>query len=60
VDVLVEFEAGEGPGFFGLARMEREISELLGKKADIRTSHELSKYFRAEVLSSAVEEYVQG
>jgi len=60
VDVLVEFEEGAGPGFFGLARMEHELSELLGKKADIRTPHELSKYFRAEVLSSAVEEYVQG
>ncbi len=60
VDVFVEFVAGEGPGFFGLSRMEHELSELLGRKADLRTPHELSKYFRAEVLSSAVEEYAQG
>jgi uncharacterized protein len=27
VDVLVEFEEGYTPGFFGLARMEEELSE---------------------------------
>jgi hypothetical protein len=59
VDVLVEFEEGLGPGFFGLAHMERELTEIVGKKVDIRTPGELSKYFRDEVLASAVEEYVQ-
>ncbi len=30
VDVLVEFEEGHVPGFFELARMEEDLSELLG------------------------------
>ncbi len=30
VDVLVVFEDGHVPGFFGLARMEEELSELFG------------------------------
>jgi len=31
VDFLVEFEPHNGPGYFGLARMERELSELVGR-----------------------------
>jgi predicted nucleotidyltransferase len=58
VDVLVEFEPGQGPGFFGLASMERELSAILGgRKVDLRTPQELSKYFREEVISSAEVQY---
>ena len=61
VDVLVEFHPGKGPGFLGLARMERELSEILGgRKVDLRTPHELSRYFRDEVVSTALVEYVEG
>ena len=59
VDVLVEFDPGHVPGFFGLARIERELSGILGKKVDLRTPQELSKYFRNEVVSSAQVEYVK-
>ena len=57
VDVLVEFEPGHVPGFIRLARMERELSEILGRKADIRTAEELSRYFRAEVIAEAEVQY---
>lgn len=58
VDVLVEFEPGYVPGFFQLARMEEDLSELLGgRKADLRTPRDLSRYFRDEVLASAVVQY---
>jgi hypothetical protein len=61
VDVLVEFQPGRGPGFFGLARMERELSDLLGgRTVDLRTPRELSRYFRDEVLASAEVQYAQG
>ena len=61
VDVLVEFKPGQGPGFLGLAQMERELSAIFGgRKADLRTPQELSKYFRDEVLSSAEVQYVEG
>ncbi|MDI6767986.1 MAG: nucleotidyltransferase family protein [Bacteroidota bacterium] len=57
VDVLVEFDPEHVPGFFGLAHLERELSEILGKKVDLRTPQELSKYFRDEVVSSALVAY---
>jgi len=58
VDFLVEFQPGRGPGFFGLARMERELSEILGgRKVDLRTPQELSRYFRDEVVASAEVQY---
>ena len=60
VDVLVEFEPGTTVGYFELADMEAELSELLGRKADIRTPAELSRYFRNEVLAAAETQYVSG
>jgi len=60
VDVLIEFESGHGTGFFGLARMERELSSIFGRKVDLRTPQELSKYFRDEVLSKAEIQYAEG
>jgi len=53
VDVLVEFEPGNGPGYFGLAGMEIELSEMLGRKVDLRTPKELSQYFRDKVIAGA-------
>jgi hypothetical protein len=58
VDVLVEFEPGQTPGYFDLAGMEQELTDLLGRKADLRTEAELSKYFRAEVVREAEPYYV--
>jgi len=53
VDVLVEFQPGAVVGLIRLAGMERELSALLGRKADIRTPRDLSPYFRDEVVRSA-------
>lgn len=52
VDVLVEFEPGHTPGL-ALFTMQRELSEILGRKADLNTAGDLSPYFRDEVLSEA-------
>ena len=60
VDVLVEFEPDHTVGFFGLARLERELSELLARKVDLRTPAELSPHFRDEVLRASVVEYAEG
>lgn len=40
-----------------LAGMEIELGEMIGKKVDLRTPAELSKYFRADVLEKARVEY---
>lgn len=50
VDVLVEFEPEQRIGLLGLAGLELELSELLGRKADLRTAPDLSRYFREEVV----------
>src|SRR5713101_6669220 len=57
IDVLVEFEPGHVPGlkFFAL---ERELSELLGRKVDLNTQKFLSPYFRGRVLAEAEVQYV--
>ncbi|MBI2437857.1 MAG: nucleotidyltransferase family protein [Lentisphaerae bacterium] len=61
IDVLVEFESGRTPGLLGMARMERELSALLGGwKADLRTPEDLSRYFRQDVLDEAEVQYAQG
>lgn len=57
VDLLVEFEPGHSPGLLGIASMEIELSELLGKKVDLRTAKDLSRYFRDEVVRSAQVQY---
>ncbi|MEO0092183.1 MAG: nucleotidyltransferase family protein [candidate division WOR-3 bacterium] len=60
IDVLVEFEAGHTPGLLRLAKMEQELSALLGgHKVDIRTPRDLSRYFRDEVISSAQVQYAK-
>lgn len=58
LDVLVEFEPGQEPGFLRLARMERVLSEMLGRQADLRTPEDLSSLFRNEVIASAEVQYV--
>jgi uncharacterized protein len=57
VDVLVEFDPEHIPGLLTLAGMEIELSERLGRKVDIRTAEDLSRYFRDEVVSSALPQY---
>ena len=54
IDFLVEFEPGAVPGLLGLAAIEAELSDLLGgRRVDLRTPQELSRYFRDEVVRSA-------
>lgn len=53
VDVLVVFEPGREPGLIGLAEMEQDLSEILGRKADLRTPEDLSRYFREKVVTTA-------
>lgn len=61
VDVLVEFEPDRIPGLFGMARMERELSAILGgRKVDLRTAEDLSRYFRQRVVEEAELQYAEG
>jgi len=61
IDILVEFEPDHIPGLLGMARMERELSALFGgRKVDLRTPEDLSRYFRQDVLNEAEVQYAQG
>ena len=61
VDLLVEFEPGQEPGLMALAEMEAELSAMLrGRSVDLRTPHDLSRYFRDEVLRTAEVQYAGG
>lgn len=53
VDVLVEFEPGARVGLITLAMLELELGEIIGRKVDLRTPNDLSRYFRQQVLDSA-------
>jgi len=57
IDMLVEFERGGVPGLIELAGMEIELSGIVGRKVDLRTAGELSRYFRDRIVASAVPQY---
>lgn len=58
VDVLVEFEPDHVPGLLGVAGLELELSRLFaGRKVDLRTPEDLSRYFRQSVLDTAEVQY---
>ncbi len=60
IDVLVEFDEAHIPGLFGVARLERLLSGILGnRKVDLRTAEDLSRYFRQDVLNEAEVQYAQ-
>ena len=53
VDVLVEFEPTTRVGLITLAGMEIELSDLLGRRAEMHTFNGLNHQFRDEVLREA-------
>lgn len=58
VDLLVEFQPGATPGLLGIGAIEDELSALLGgRKVDLRTAAELSRYFRDQVVREAEVQY---
>jgi predicted nucleotidyltransferase len=59
VDVLVDFEPGARVGLIRLAGMEIELSSILGRRADLHTTADLSRYFRDQVVESAEALYAR-
>lgn len=57
VDVLVEFEPDRIPGLIRLSGMEIDLGKIIGRKVDLRTPAELSRYFREKVLLQADVRY---
>jgi len=53
VDLLVEYEPEAPVTFITLSRMQRELSELIGRPVDLVPKGGLKPLIRDEVLSSA-------
>jgi predicted nucleotidyltransferase len=60
VGVLVEVAPDHAVGLVRLAGIEREPSALLGRRVDLRTPADLSRYSRQEMLDSADVRYAAG
>jgi len=59
VDVLVEFDENAKIGLIGLAGLEIELSEILGRNVEMHTVKGLNRHFRTEVLKTAAVQYEQ-
>lgn len=60
IDVLIEFQPRERVGFFRLAEIESELSELFGgRRIDLRTPGDLSRYFRNDVVRNSLALYAE-
>jgi len=57
IDILVEFEKGQTPGLITFCGIENELTSLIGRKVDLRTADDLSRYFRDEVIVHAEVQY---
>mgnify|MGYP004417259366 CR=1 FL=1 len=53
VDFLVKFEQEHIPTLFDLVDMELELASIIGHKVDLKTSNDLSPYFRDQVASQS-------
>jgi len=54
IDLPVEFDPRNAPTLFDMVEMEQELSGLLGgRKVDLRTPQDLSRYFREEVVRTS-------
>ncbi len=53
VDILVEFHPGTRIGLIGVANLEAELSSAIGRRVDLRSPGDLSRYFRDDVVHQA-------
>ena len=54
VDILVEFQPKARVGLFGLARLQRRLSEILGRPVDLTTHDALHKALKDRIIKEAV------
>ena len=60
IDMIVDFRPQERVGFFRLADIEEALGRLFGgRKVDLRTPMDLSRYFRDQVMRDALVIYAE-
>jgi uncharacterized protein len=57
IDMLVEFEKGRTPGFFGFAGLQMELSQVMGRRVHLHTASMLGPTYRDDVLRSVWVQY---
>lgn len=57
VDFLVEFQSDHVPTLFDIVSMEEDLSDIIGRHADLKTAKGLSRFFREDVLAQAQRIY---
>lgn len=57
VDLLVEYLPDAKTTLIDMAQHEIALTEIVGRKVDLRTANELSRYFRNQVTAEAVSIY---
>lgn len=57
VDFLVDFQPEHIPTLFDIVDMEEELSDIIGRHADLRTPGGISRFFRDEVTATAERIY---
>lgn len=54
VDMLVEFQPDAHVGLFGLARLQRRLTEILGRPVDLTTPDALHKALKDRIIKESV------
>lgn len=54
IDLIVDFEPDTAIGLFGFARLQRTLSEIIGRPVDLVTRDALHKRLRESILKEAV------
>jgi uncharacterized protein len=54
IDILVEFDPDARIGFFAFARLQRRLSDILGRPVDLVTPDALHKAMKSRILKEAV------
>jgi len=57
IDLLVEYDEHTPVSYLGTAQHEMDLSDIIGRRVDLRTRAELSRYFRARVIAEAMVIY---
>ena len=54
IDILAEFQPDARVGLFGMARLQRRLSEILGRSVDLTTRDALHKALKDRIIKEAV------
>jgi predicted nucleotidyltransferase len=57
VDLLAEFDRSRRFTLFGMARLENQLSDMLGVKVDLTPAHSMKQRVKARVMREAVHAF---